>query len=194
VNRLPHDSHSPTSIPSSPVEKRSGAPHFRQGRPRGGSPSNRSDRTDLSDLSETLSSLGASRCGTKTVVVSQSAQIASREPFLPSRNARAEPHVSHSGAPSTPSGPPGGAFEAGPVIDREAAKRVETVGPSTNANSFAQDGHVPDRMSTSCCSKSIELPHSGHEFVMVVRKWKTLAPHYVRVSNPLSHNDRVPRP
>ena len=173
MNRFPHASHSPTSMPSSPVENRRGAPHFRHGRPRGIPPSSRSG------CSRSLSGLADSRFGTKMVVVSQSAQTASIDPPLPSRNDSGDPHSSHSGPPSVPSpadgpSPEGAAGPAGGV-----PRRDETVVPSTNANSFAHEGQVPVRRRTSRCSKSIEVPHSGQELVMVVQRRNSLTPHYV---------------
>ena len=173
MKRFPHASHSPTSMPSSPVENRRGAPHFRQGRPRGIPPSNRSGR------SRSLSGLADSRLGTKTVVVSQSAQTTSIDPPLPSRKASGAPHSSHSGPPSVPSlaGAPSPEGAAGP--DGGVPRRDETVVPSTNANSFAHEGQVPVRRRTSRCSKSIEVPHSGQELVMVVPRRNSLTPHYI---------------
>lgn len=176
MNRFPHDSHSPTSIPSSPVENRRVAPHFRHGRPRGASASNLSGRSRSRSNFGSRSSFGASRWGTKTVVISQSAQTASSEPFLPSRNARGAPHSSHSGPPSTPAiaTAPGSAGDVAPEGPR--ARREETVVPSTNANSFEHDGQVPVRRCTSRSSKSIEVPQSGQEPVMVDPRRKEPAP------------------
>lgn len=174
MNRFPHDSHSPTSIPSSPVENRRGAPHFRHGRLRGASASNLSglSRSNFG-ASRSRSSFGAPRCGTKIVVISQSAQTASREPFLPSLNESGAPHSSHSGPPS----PTTATTSEGSVPPAGArARRAETVDPSTNAYSFEHDGQVPVRRCTSRSSNSIEVPQSGQELVMVGARSKDPAP------------------
>ena len=72
MNRFPQESHSPTTIPSSPVENRRGAPHWRHGRARGPCPS---DRGGLSRSAKRPSGFR-----TNTVVVSHSAQTASIAP------------------------------------------------------------------------------------------------------------------
>lgn len=160
MNRLPQESHCPTKSPSSPVENRSGAPHLRQGRPRDVSESNRPGRSP--------SSRGGPRFGTKIVVVSHSGQVTSREPWPPSRTDNGEPHSSHSGFPAAASSIPSSG--SGPVAPPAGGdpKRPETVAPSTNANSFAHDGQTPVRSRTSCCSNSIDSPHSGQELVIVL--------------------------
>lgn len=183
MNRFPQESHSPTRFPSAPVENRRGAPHLRQGRPRGTSESNRAGRSGRPGRSGrssgTRSSLGAARCGTKTEVVSQSAHTTSMDPPLPSRNARGAPHTSHSGPLSSP-WPSVGAVSDGVAEPEEGdGRREETPAPSTNANSFAQEGHVPVRRSTSRRSNSMEVPQSGQELVMFARRTKTLTPHYI---------------
>ena len=184
MNRFPHDSHSPTSIPSSPVENRRVAPHFRHGRPRGASASN------LSGRSRSRSNFGASRWGTKTVVISQSAQIASSVPFWPSRNARGAPHSSHSGPPSAPAVRTAPASEPGAPSDGPGVSREETVVPSTKANSFEQDGQVPVRRCTSRSSNSIEVPQSGQELLMVGPRRKEPAP---SLHPPAVSRGRIPR-
>ena len=170
VNRFPHASHSPTRLPSSPVEKRRGAPHLRHGLPRGAPESN------LSDGSRSCSARKRSRWGTNTVVVSQSGQIASSEPLGPWRNERGDPHVSHSG--------PSSAIDPSPFAEAGAGggepRREATLVPSTNANSFAHEGQVPVRSRTSRCSKSIEEPHSGQEFFMETLRRDPELPHYIR--------------
>ena len=175
MNRFPHDSHSPTRLPSSPVENRRGAPHFRHGRPRGGPES-----SERGARSRKRSGRPAARWGTKIVVVSQSAQTTSRDPPEPSRKASGAPHVSHSGPPAVRSNAAELSSEGSAVSDPDGARR-ETVLPSTNANSLAQDGQVPVRRWTSRSSNSIELPHSGQELDIAARGWNAPSPHYVRL-------------
>ena len=174
MKRFPHAVHSPTTCPSSSVENRRGAPHWRHGRARGAPASKRSlGRSPLS-------SRAASRFRTKTVVVSQSGQLASIVPPRPSRNVRGEPHSLHSGPSpaifspvASPSSDPAMAAKGG------APKRAATAVPSTNANSFAQVGQVPVLRRTSCSSSSIAAPQAGQEFAMVVRRWNAPTPHYI---------------
>lgn len=170
---MPQESHSPTKRPSSPVVNRSGAPHLRQGRPRGAAPSENSRR---GSRRRSGSGSASADSGRRTVVVSHSPHTARTDPPRPARNVRTEPHSSHSGASSATSiGAPTG---VAPELSGAGARWWESVEPSTKANSFWQAGQVPVRNDTALSENSISTPHAGHEFVMGLGRSQIAGPLY----------------
>lgn len=185
MNLLPQESHSPTSSPSSFVEKRSGAPHWRHGRPRAPPLGPRSSRVPPRRGERNP----ASSRGTNSVDVSHSGQLASSDPSERARKRRVDPHSAHSG----PGGPSTSASSEGSSASVRAATPTGIDAPARNVNSCPHEEQVPVRSRTSRSVYSTVEPQSGQLDVMGP-KTRVGPGSLARLGAPVSYSAPLPLP